>query len=364
MRRGHARRAGPQVSDFRIAPARLDGSGYSILEDAALAGRNTLRVEARAALLADVRDSAALPEVLGFPLLRAAPLLVLGEGSNLLLTRDVDGLVLALSTRGIRLIAEEADHAVVHAEAGENWNDLVHWCLGRGLAGLENLVLIPGTVGAAPIQNIGAYGVELAEFVHAVQAWDRVAAAWVELDNETCAFGYRDSLFKRERDRYIVTALRLRLPRQAALRLDYAGVSDELAALQAGPPTPLRVAEAISRLRRRKLPDPALIGNAGSFFKNPLVSAQTAATLKAAHPGLPQWPAADGQCKLSAAWLIERSGFKGFRDGDAGIAQGHALVLVNYGRATGAQLWALAQRVQAGVRERFGVTLEPEPRVV
>ncbi len=352
------------MSDFRVAPARLDGNGYSILEDASLAGRNTFRVDARAALLVDVRDSAALAEVFAFPLLASVPLLVLGEGSNLLLTRDVTGAVLTLSTRGIAIVAEPDGAAIVRAEAGENWNDLVHWTLGHGLAGLENLALIPGTVGAAPIQNIGAYGVELSEFVHAVEAWDRMAKAPVRFDAAACAFAYRDSLFKRDAGRYLVTALQLRLTRVPALRLDYAGVREELAAMNVAQPTPGLVAEAVSRLRRRKLPDPAVIGNAGSFFKNPIVDTTVADALKAAHAQLPLWPLADGRCKLSAAWLIEQAGFKGVRDGDAGIAAQHALVLVNHGRASGAQLWALAQRVQAGVAERFGVTLDAEPRIV
>lgn len=352
------------MSDFHVAPARLDGNGYSILEDASLAGRNTLRVAARAALLVDVRASAALTEVLAFPLLAKVPPLVLGEGSNLLLTRDVDGAVLTLSTRGIAIVGERGGEVLVRAEAGENWNDLVHWTLGRGLAGLENLALIPGTVGAAPIQNIGAYGVELGEFVDAVEAWDHDVRRIVTFDTDACAFAYRDSLFKRERDRYIVTALQLRLPRIPRLRLDYAGVHEELAAMNAGEPTPALVAEAISRLRRRKLPDPAVIGNAGSFFKNPIVAADVAAALKQAHPDLPLWPLADARCKLSAAWLIEKAGFKGVRDGDAGIATQHALVLVNYGQASGAQLWALAQRVQAGVRAQFGIELDAEPRIV
>lgn len=352
------------MSGFHVAPARLDGNGYSILEDASLAGRNTLRVDARAALLVDVRTTAALAEVLAYPLLADAPLLILGEGSNLLLTRDVPGVVLTLSTRGIAITGERDGHALVRAEAGENWNDLVHWTLGHGLAGLENLALIPGTVGAAPVQNIGAYGVELGEFVDAVEAWDRDARALVRLPHAACGFAYRDSIFKREPARYIVTALHLRLSREPVLRLDYAGVREELAAMGANEPTPAHVAEAISRLRRRKLPDPAVIGNAGSFFKNPIVDAAIGAALKQAHAALPLWPLADGRCKLSAAWLIEQAGFKGFRDGDAGIAAQHALVLVNHGRASGAELWALAQRVQAGVAERFGVALEAEPRVV
>lgn len=343
--------------------ARIDGPGYSILEDASLAGRNTLRVDARAALLVDVRDAAALPEALGFPWIRNAPLLVVGEGSNLLLTRDFPGVVLVPAMRSITLVDDAGEHGVIRAQAGESWNDLVLWTLGQGFAGLENLVLIPGAVGAAPIQNIGAYGVELAEFVHAVDAYDRTSGAPVRFGNAECVFGYRDSRFKREPDRYIVTALELRLPRRRALRLDYAGVREELAAMNITEPTPPLVAEAVSRLRRRKLPDPALIGNAGSFFKNPIVSNAQADALAAEHATLPRWPAGDAT-KLSAAWLIEQAGFKGARDGDAGISERHALVLVNHGRATGAELWAFAQRVQREVQARFGVALEAEPRVV
>ncbi|MBL8297954.1 MAG: UDP-N-acetylmuramate dehydrogenase [Rhodanobacteraceae bacterium] len=352
------------MNDFRVAPARLDGNGYSILEDASLAGRNTLRVNARAALLVDVRNTDALAEVLAFPLIARQPLLVLGEGSNMLLTGDVPGAVLTLSTRGITITAESNGQVLVRAQAGENWNELVHWTLGHGLSGLENLALIPGTVGAAPIQNIGAYGVELGEFVDQVEAWDRQSGVLVQLDQAACGFAYRDSIFKRDPARYIVTALQLRLSRTPSLRLDYAGVREELTAMDAGEPTPPLVAEAISRLRRRKLPDPALIGNAGSFFKNPIVDAASALGLKQQHATLPLWPLPDGRCKLSAAWLIEQSGFKGMREGDAGIAAQHALVLVNHGQASGAALWAFAQRVQSGVAQRFGVLLEAEPRIV
>jgi UDP-N-acetylmuramate dehydrogenase len=239
----------------------------------------------------------------------------------------------------------------------------VHWSLARGLVGLENLVLIPGTVGAAPIQNIGAYGVEVREFIANVEAWDRHDARLVTLSNQACAFAYRDSLFKRERERYIVTAVEFALPRERALSIDYAGVREELAALGVSAPTAPIVAEAIARIRTRKLPNPALIGNAGSFFKNPIVDAQRADALRAAHPLLPCWPTGD-RFKLSAAWLIESAGLKGLREGDAGVSEQHALVLVNHGHATGAQLWAMAERVRAEVRARFAVELEPEPLVV
>jgi UDP-N-acetylmuramate dehydrogenase len=206
--------------------------------------------------------------------------------------------------------------------------------------------------------------VEVREFVNVVEAFDRGSGVKVRMENADCGFAYRDSVFKREPRRYIVVAVEFLLPRARELRLDYAGVREELAAMGVETPGPVTVAEAVMRLRTRKLPNPALIGNAGSFFKNPLVSAQRAAELRRDNPTLSAWPATDETTKLSAAWLIESSGFKGLRQGDAGVSSQHALVLVNHGQATGAQIWALAQQVRAGVNEKFGVLLEPEPVVI
>ncbi|RYD16885.1 MAG: UDP-N-acetylmuramate dehydrogenase [Lysobacteraceae bacterium] len=345
--------------------ATATGDGYTIVENASLQGRNTFRVPARAAMLVDVRKPAALAELSGYAMLKSAPLLVLGEGSNILFTRDWPGVVLSIAAHAIDVLEDEGRHVRVHAEAGANWNDFVHWSLARGFAGLENLVLIPGTVGAAPIQNIGAYGVEVGEFIAGVEAWDLVEARRVRIEGPDCGFGYRDSRFKREAGRHVVTAVEFVLPRVREPRTDYAGVREELAALGVvDVPRPAEVAEAISRLRMRKLPNPALIGNAGSFFKNPLVASTLADALQREHAALPAWPAGNGQSKLSAAWLIEACGFKGHREGDAGVSDRHALVLVNHGDATGAQLWALAQRVRDGVHARFGVELEPEPIVL
>jgi len=337
--------------------------GYTLTENAPLASRNTLRVNARARLLAELRDAARLPELLDFPAVRQAPLLVLGEGSNLLLAGDFDGTVLAMATRGVQ-VEQDGDVARIAVAAGERWDDFVRWSLGQGFAGLENLILIPGTVGAAPIQNIGAYGTEVAEFIESVEAWDTKERRVAQLARATCAFGYRDSLFKHEPGRYIVTAVRFALPRSRELRLDYAGIREELARMGVDKPAPFHVAEAVVRLRTRKLPDPAVIGNAGSFFKNPIVDTAQAETLKREHPELPAWPQPDGRSKLSAAWLIEAAGLKGSRDGDAGISNRHALVLVNHGHASGGELWTFAQAVIATVQAKFGVRLEPEPVVV
>ncbi|HET7662674.1 MAG TPA: UDP-N-acetylmuramate dehydrogenase [Rhodanobacteraceae bacterium] len=333
---------------------------YTLESNASLAKRNTLRVAAKARQLAELHDASALPDVLGR--LDAAPL-VLGEGSNVLFTGDYDGSVLVMATRGVEVDESDAGTRIAVA-AGERWDDFVRWSLGQGFAGLENLILIPGTVGAAPIQNIGAYGVEVAEFTESVEAWDTREQRVVTLDSAACDFAYRNSLFKRERDRYIITAVRFLLPREHALKLGYAGLRQQLARMGIPRPTPYLVAEAVRTLRERKLPDPAVIGNAGSFFKNPIVPAAQAADLQREHPDMMQWPVLDEQVKLSAAWLIEACGFKGLREGDAGISNRHALVLVNHGQATGEELWAMARRVIAGVQSRFGVTLEPEPRVI
>ncbi|MFK2891218.1 UDP-N-acetylmuramate dehydrogenase [Dyella flagellata] len=337
--------------------------GYTLIENASLLHRNTLRVDARAKLLAEVRDASKLPELLDFPAIRSSRLLVLGEGSNLLLAGDVDGTVLAMETRGVH-VEHDGGLARIAVAAGERWDDFVRWTLGQGFAGLENLILIPGTVGAAPIQNIGAYGTEVAEFIESVEAWDRIERRVVTLDRDACAFGYRDSLFKHEPDRFIVTAVRFALPRQHALRLDYAGIREELERMGVSNPAPFHVAEAVVHLRTRKLPDPAVIGNAGSFFKNPIVPAALGEALKREHPELVAWPGKDGRWKLSAAWLIETAGFKGTRESDAGISNRHALVLVNHGKASGQDLLAFAQRVIEGVHARFGVRLEPEPVVI
>lgn len=340
-------------------------SAYSLQENASLAGRTTFRVAARAAVLADVRRPEALAELLDYPWVRRSPLLVLGQGSNLLLAGDFEGLVLSLAGHDIRILDDDGDTALIRAEAGAAWNDLVDWSLARGLVGLENMALIPGSVGAAPIQNIGAYGTEAADFIETVDAFDRLAAQSVRLSSAECRFGYRDSLFKREPERWIITALELRLHRNRPLRLDYAGIREELAAMRIDAPRAVHVAEAVARVRTRKLPNPALLGNAGSFFKNPTVGHAQAEALAHAFPGLPVFPAeTEAARKLSAGWLIEACGWKGHRQGDAGVSDLHALVLVNHGRATGLEVLDLAIRIAESVHDRFGVPLEPEPRII
>ena len=334
-----------------------------LLRDAPLDHRNSFRVPARAHRYTELRDAAGLPELLQRRELKEMPLLVLGEGSNLLLTKDYPGLVLHMATSGIQMLGG-GEVARVRVAAGERWHNFVHWSLDHGLAGLENLALIPGTVGAAPIQNIGAYGAEVGEYVAMVECWDRRGGEFTQLDNRACAFAYRDSVFKREPERFIVTAVDFALPRRHPLKLDYAGLREELEVMGVKQPQPRDVAQAVEALRRRKLPDPAITGNAGSFFKNPILPAERAQALLAAHPKLPHWPAAGGSEKLSAAWLIETCGFKGVRDGDAAVSDRHSLVLINLGHASGAQVWSLAGRIREAVNARFGVMLEPEPQIL
>jgi len=340
-------------------------SPWRLIADADLQSRNTFGVAARAPWLVEVEDAGALGEVLALPELQDSVPLVLGGGSNLLFAGDAQTAVIALDTHRIEILADDGELALVRVDAGVEWHALVLWSLQQGLMGLENLALIPGTVGAAPIQNIGAYGTEVGEFVRTVEAWDRDRCDMVRLDREACAFAYRDSLFKQLPDRHIVVAVEFALPRQRALKLDYAGIPEELAAMDVAAPTFGDVAEAVIRIRRRKLPDPAVVGNAGSFFKNPIVPAALADDLQKQHDGLPVFrgDAADNR-KISAAWMIEHCGWKGLREGDAGVAATHALVLVNHGSATGAQLLSLARRIAGSVQQRFGVALQPEPRII
>ncbi|RNF85004.1 UDP-N-acetylmuramate dehydrogenase [Montanilutibacter psychrotolerans] len=338
-----------------------------ITRDAPLQSRNSFGVRARAPMLVEVADAGALPQVLQRPELSDGIALVLGGGSNLLFAGDPAGVVLALAGRRTTVVpgSDNDDGAIVRADAGVIWHELVLRTLDIGLSGLENLALIPGTAGAAPIQNIGAYGVEVCDYIHAVEAFEPATGKLHRLDRDACRFAYRDSLFKQQPDRYIVTAVEFALPRSPRLKLDYAGIGEQLDAEGITAPTPRDVADAVIAIRRRKLPDPDRLGNAGSFFKNPIVPATQADALLAEHPALPAFRGNDAHSrKLSAAWLIDACGWKGHRDGDAGVAASHALVLVNHGHASGQQLLDLARRIAESVHARFGVALEPEPRVI
>ncbi len=333
--------------------------------DVDLGARNTLALPGRAAFYAEVRTADQLAQLAGRIPGRC---FILGGGSNLLLTGDYDGLVLRMAVAGRALVGEDDDAWYVRAGAGENWNEFVNWTLAQGWPGLENLALIPGTVGAAPVQNIGAYGVEVGERIHGLTAVDLRSGETVRNDRNACRFGYRDSVFKQSGDhltgRLAISTVTFRLPKAWRAVTRYGDVDAELAARSIAVPDARQVCAAIVAIRRRKLPDPAQLPNAGSFFHNPVVDAATAARLVAAHPTLPCYAQADGRSKLAAGWLIERAGWKGRDLGPVGMYEKQALVLVNRGGATGGDVVALMRAVQRDVREQFGVDLTPEPVVL
>ncbi|MGG1944745.1 UDP-N-acetylmuramate dehydrogenase [Trinickia sp. NRRL B-1857] len=344
--------------------SQTDPDSFVLVPDQSLRAYNTFGFDARARWFCRIETPDQFVAALGDPRLRGAPHLVLGGGSNVVLTRDFDGVVLHVALAGKRLVREDGEAWYVEAAAGENWHGFVAWTLANGFPGLENLALIPGTVGAAPIQNIGAYGLEMAERFHSLRAIELASGEAVELDAAQCRFGYRDSFFKREgRDRFAITAVTFRLPKAWTSRADYADVARAIEASGA-PATPQAIFDAVVAVRRAKLPDPAVLGNAGSFFKNPVVDAATFDALRAREPQIVSYPQADGRLKLAAGWLIDRCGWKGRAMGGAAVHERQALVLVNRGGATGAEVLALARAIQEDVRARFGVQLEPEPVVV
>ncbi|MBS7558689.1 MULTISPECIES: UDP-N-acetylmuramate dehydrogenase [Pseudomonas] len=334
-----------------------------IQSDVSLKPFNSFGVEVKAQRFAQAHSDDDVREALAYCADQQLPLLVIGGGSNLLLTTDIQALVLRMATRGIRLLSDDGQRVVVEAEAGETWHPFVQWTLDQGLSGLENLSLIPGTVGAAPMQNIGAYGVEIKDVFVGLTALDRQTGELRDFDLDQCQFAYRDSLFKHQAGRWLILRVRFALNRVDHLHLEYGPVRQRLSEQGIEQPTARDVSRAICSIRSEKLPDPAVLGNAGSFFKNPVVSAVLAAQIKQSHPGLVGYPQADGQVKLAAGWLIEQAGWKGFRDADAGVHRLQSLVLVNYGTATGLQLLELARRIQRDIAERFGVELEMEPNL-
>lgn len=296
--------------------------------------------------------------------------LILGGGSNILLTQNFDGLVIHIALRGISVYSEDDEFVTIESGAGERWDDLVQYCVERNWGGIENLSLIPGTVGAAPVQNIGAYGVELQDTIVCVQGVMRQTGNKHIFTREQCRFGYRDSIFKRElRDQFIITSVRLRLrknPRAEHLSVRYGAIVAELGQKPLSECTIRDVSEAVRRIRRSKLPNPDELGNAGSFFKNPEVTHEVAERIKREFPAVPSFPVPKDASlvKLTAGWLIEQCGWKGRRIGSAGAYMQQALVLVNYGGATGSEVFVCAQAIQESVQERFGVWLEMEVNII
>jgi len=337
----------------------------TLLHDVSLRALNTFGIDVHARTFISVNTVSDLEAIAADPQLSVLPRLILGGGSNLLLTKDVAGLVLHMVNTGRRVVGESERRVIVRAQAGENWHDFVQWTLAQGLPGLENLSLIPGSVGAAPIQNIGAYGSELADFFHSLTLFDFVTRETRVLICDDCHFGYRDSIFKHAlRDRAVIIDVSFALPRRWQPNLRYAELAAELAARNVSAPTAQDIADAVIAIRRRKLPDPAQIGNAGSFFKNPVVSAEQHAQLLEKYPQLVSYPQLDGSIKLAAGWMIDQCGWKGRSLGAAGVHERQALVLVNRGDATGQEIMALAEMISDDVQARFGISLETEPVIV
>ena len=336
--------------------------GFRVTRNASLKALNTFGIDVSADTLIEVDDLDALESALVEH--ESSDLLLLGSGSNVVFVAPPAKVLRILDDR-ITATQKDDGKVTVHCAAGRPWHDFVLHTLENGWYGLENLSMIPGTVGACPVQNIGAYGVEVMNRIARVEAWDRSTGMPVIFLHDACDFSYRDSRFKHEPDRYFITHVEFDLSTVPDLVLDYAGVRDELKAKAIDAPTPMDVAQAVMRQRTRKLPDPAVIGNAGSFFKNPIVSDAFAEALAVQNPEMPtNRSGRPGTRKLSAAWLIEQSGMKGYRVGGAGVSDRHALVLVNQGGASGSEILQVARDVAEAVEHKFGVPLQPEPRLI
>jgi UDP-N-acetylmuramate dehydrogenase len=326
---------------------------------------NSFGLPANAHTLVRIDSDAALRRVIDHPELGRAPKFILGGGSNVVFTKDPQAVVLKVEVPGLRLVEQRSDAWIVEAGAGENWHETVAWTLAHGYPGLENLALIPGSVGAAPVQNIGAYGVELRERFHALDVVDLVTGRSVTLDASMCHFGYRDSVFKHGlAGKCVIMRVRFRLPRPWQPVLGYLELERKLRDSGIDSPDASTIFDWICTIRRTKLPDPALIGNAGSFFKNPVVSPEQCRDIIGRDPEVVHYPLPDGSVKLAAGWLIDACGWKGKSIGRAGVYERQALVLVNRGGASGAEVLTLARAIQESVYGRFGIRLEPEPVVV
>lgn len=333
----------------------------NMLKNYPLISHHTFGLDVRAAFFIEVNTEEELRQAL---LQSPAPILFLGGGSNMLFTRDWPGTVIHLMLKGREIVSEDEKTAVIAAGAGENWHQLVCWSLGHNLGGLENLSLIPGSVGAAPIQNIGAYGVELTDVFDHLEAIDLHSGNILVFDREACRFGYRDSIFKNDlKGKYVITRVFLRLRKDPAVNISYGAIRDTLAQMGVSEPSVHDVSRAVIAIRQSKLPDPAVLGNAGSFFKNPEVPEAALKRLLAEFPHIVHYPLPQGGAKIPAGWLIEQCGWKGKRVGNTGCHAEQSLVLVNYGGATGEEVWAHALRVAQSVKERFGVELTPEVNV-
>lgn len=334
-----------------------------VQENFSLKRYNTFGIDARAARFAAFRNTDELAELIS--LSAGMPSLILGGGSNMLLTRNVEGWVMKNELMGIEKISEDVEHVYIRAGAGENWHAFVLHCIASNWAGVENLSLIPGCVGASPMQNIGAYGVEIKDVFHSLTAYHVKEHALHTFNLADCGFGYRESVFKRKyKAQFVIMDVTYRLCKHPVFNTSYGAIEEELAKMGIKELSIRAISDAVIRIRSSKLPDPAQIGNAGSFFKNPSVPAEKFAGLQQQFPAIVGYKNSDGSVKLAAGWLIEQCGWKGFREGDAGVHAKQALVLVNYGNATGKEIYDLSEKIVRSVSEKFGVELEREVNIV
>ncbi|MCH9770257.1 MAG: UDP-N-acetylmuramate dehydrogenase [Gammaproteobacteria bacterium] len=331
--------------------------------DASLKAHNSFGVDCQARYLAQIGNSTDLSAILNQTEFKGLEKLVLGGGSNILFTENYPGLILKIEIPGIDIVNENSEYIFLKVGAGVNWHEFVNYCLKHNYAGVENLSLIPGTIGAAPVQNIGAYGAELADIFVSLTAIDLITGKINEFDKMACQFSYRDSYFKQHKNRYIITDVTLQLNKKPKLNTHYAAINETLAAMQIKKPSIKNVSDAIIKIRQQKLPDPSTIGNAGSFFKNPIISKTQFEKLLNAHAEIPHYPTED-KIKIPAVWLIEQCDYKGKRYGEVGIYKNHAVVLVNHGDGSGQQIKDLALEIQAEIFKRFTIKLIPEVNII
>lgn len=326
---------------------------------------NTFGIDVKAKQFVAITQLSDLQTLLQKTAQASTTVLILGGGSNVLFTQNFDGLVIKIMLKGIKLLKEDDRHIWLEVAAGEVWHDLVMYCVDKGYGGIENLSLIPGTVGAAPMQNIGAYGVEIKEVLETVQAVHRDTGEWCTFSNADCKFGYRESVFKNiYKDQFVITGITLRLSKQPTFNISYGAIQNTLKDNQVTNLSLKAISQAVCQIRRSKLPNPAEIGNAGSFFKNPEVSPIQFDKLQQKFPHIVGYPLDNGQVKVPAGWLIEQCGWKGKRLGSIGVHTRQALVLVNHGGGKGADIRALSQKIQASVLEKFGIEIKPEINIV
>jgi len=336
-----------------------------IIENVSLKPYNTFGIDVNARILAEMHNLQDIQVFLNTPGYKEINKLVLGSGSNILFTKNFEGVVIKISSKGILNVKETTEHVYLNVQSGVIWNDLVDYCIQNNLGGIENLALIPGTIGSCPIQNIGAYGSEVKDVIESVEVVDIKSMQMFEFKNNECNFGYRNSIFKHElKDKVIIVSVTFKLTKKHKLNLDYGALKQELTISRITNPTITDVANAVRNIRQCKLPDPKEIGNSGSFFKNPSIMVKDYLMLKSSFPGIPSYTQNDGTYKIPAGWLIEQCGWKGFRKGDAGVHEKQALVLVNYGNATGNEIYNLAITIQHSVKEKFGIALEMEVNVI